>query len=239
MNIYTRWIFPRLIDWAMRDREVAEIRKSLISHAYGRVLDVGVGSGLNLPLYPDAVEHITGLDPSRELLSRAARQRSRRPVRLIQAAAEAIPLAAESVDTVVMTWTLCSIPDPWCALREMRRVLRPDGQLLFAEHGLAPEAHIARWQHRLDPLWARLSCHLDRDMDDLIRGSGFRITEIETGYLDRGPKPLTFMYRGRARPASYGGSEDGVADVAPLDLPTMGMPICRGTTDPSSGSAAS
>jgi SAM-dependent methyltransferase len=220
---------------------VAEYRRALVPLAYGRVLEVGIGSGLNLPFYPDAAEWIIGLDPSTELLRRAAGRvvGSRRPVRLVRASAEAIPLADRSVDTIVMTWMLCSIPDPSAALREMRRVLRPDGQLLFAEHGLAPEAHIARWQHRLDPLWARLSCHLDRDMDDLIRGSGFRITEIETGYLDRGPKPLTFMYRGRARPASYGGGEDGAADVAPLDLPTMGMPICRGTTDPSSGSAAS
>jgi SAM-dependent methyltransferase len=108
------------------------------------------------------------------------------------------------VDTVVLAWVLCGIPDAKQALREMYRVLRPTGQLLFVEHGLAPEPKVARWQHRLDPLWTRASCHLDRPMDALISGAGFAITDLKTGYLGHGPRLATYMYAGRAMP--IGGS---------------------------------
>lgn len=202
MAVYARWIFPRLIDWAMRNRDVCDYRKALIPLAVGRVAEIGIGSGLNLPLYTKAVEQIIGIDPSPELLRKATERLplSRHPVHLIQASAEALPLADKSVDTLVMTWTLCSIPDPRRALAEMQRVLRPDGQLLFAEHGLAPEPQVARWQHRLDPLWTRLSCHLDRPVNALICEAGFAIADLRTGYLGKGPRPLTFIYSGRATP---------------------------------------
>jgi SAM-dependent methyltransferase len=104
------------------------------------------------------------------------------------------------MDTVVVTWALCSIPDVRRALSDMRRVLRPEGHLLFVEHGLAPDPPVARWQHRLDPLWTRVSCHLDRPMDALIAEAGFRMTDLQTGYLGQGPKLATFMYMGRAVP---------------------------------------
>jgi ubiquinone/menaquinone biosynthesis C-methylase UbiE len=165
------------------------------------VLEIGVGSGLNLPIYGPAVDRVCGIDPSPELL-RLASQRlgdASVPVSLVRASAEQLPFSEAVFDTLVMTWTLCSIPNPNAALHEMRRVLKVDGRLLFAEHGLSPEPRIIRWQHRLTPCWKRIGggCHLDRKMDDLIRAAGFGIDTIETGYM-AGPRVLTFMYRGSA-----------------------------------------
>jgi len=205
LGIYSRWIFPTLIDKSMRNRFVAEFRVPLIARATGRVLEVGIGSGLNLPLFSDAVEHVTGLDPSAELLRLAAVQQASRPFALVQANAEAIPFAASTFDSVVLAWSLCSTRDAASALAEIRRVLRPDGQLLFAEHGLAADPAVGAWQRRLDPLWVRISCHLDLDVKQLLEHGGFDITELETGHLGEGPKIMTFMYRGRAQPlAGFG-----------------------------------
>jgi ubiquinone/menaquinone biosynthesis C-methylase UbiE len=205
MSLYAQWILPRLIDWTMRADDLAPYRERLVPLARGRVLEVGVGSGLNLPLYGAGAERVIGLDPSPELLRRAAVLAAGAvpPIHLVRAAAEAIPLPDRSVDTIVMTWTLCSLGDARAGLAEMRRVLRPGGELLFVEHGLAPEPRVAAWQHRLDPLWVRISCHLDNPVDGLLREAGFGVVELASGYLGRGPKPMTFMYEGRARqPAS-------------------------------------
>ncbi|MYZ46311.1 class I SAM-dependent methyltransferase [Propylenella binzhouense] len=201
MGVYARWVLPLLIDWTMRDEDLAAYRRRLAPRARGFVLEVGVGSGLNLPLYGPAVERVIGLDPSFELLARAAARAcgAALPVHLVRASAEAMPLRDASVDTVLMTWTLCSIADARAGLREMRRVLRPGGELLFVEHGLAPERQVAAWQRRLDPLWSRISCHLDNPVDRLLREAGFSIERLNTGYLGKGPKPLTFMYEGCAR----------------------------------------
>jgi len=148
-----------------------------------------------------SVGRVVGLDPASELL-RLARSRvahTRIPVSLVRASAQHIPFDDAAFDAVVMTWTLCSIPNPIAALIEMRRVLKPGGRLLFVEHGLSPEIRIARWQHRLTPYWRRVcgGCHLDRQMDDLIRAAGFQVDAVETGYMN-GPKPWTFMFQGRA-----------------------------------------
>jgi ubiquinone/menaquinone biosynthesis C-methylase UbiE len=121
---------------------------------------------------------------------------------LLQGSATAIPLADNTVDTIVMTWTLCSITDPLAALREMRRVLAPSGRLLFVEHGLSPEPRVERWQHRLTPVWRHIAggCHLDRKIDDLVRSAGFDLTELRTEYA-HGPRQMTYMYLGCARPS--------------------------------------
>ena len=202
MRIYERWILPCLIDLAMRNEDLSAYRRRSVLRARGRVLEIGIGSGLNLPLYPPAVEQIAGLDPSTELLVRAQQlgRRLRRPLNLIQASAEAIPIRDHTIDTVVMTWTLCSIPNPSKALREMHRVLERSGELLFVEHGLSPDGHVGTWQHRLDPIWNRISCHLDRPIDKLIGEAGFRLDGLRTGYLPRGPKLMTFLYEGQAHP---------------------------------------
>lgn len=187
----------------MRNRHLRPYRQRVISAAQGRVLEVGIGSGLNLPFYPSDVREILGLEPAQSLAAMARRVagRSAVPTTFIEGFAEAIPLEDRSVDTVVTTWTLCSIPDAVAALQEMRRVLKPSGQLLFVEHGQAPEEHVRKWQDRLTPAWKRIGggCHLNRPIRTLIESAGFSIEELQTGYM-KGPKPMTFMYEGRAHP---------------------------------------
>jgi ubiquinone/menaquinone biosynthesis C-methylase UbiE len=205
MGFYNSRILPWLLDLAMRQSTLQAYRKRTIWTARGRVLEVGVGSGLNLPLYGPAVTEVCAIDPSPELL-RLARPRSGSAIpriSLIRASAERLPFADKLFDTVVTTWTLCSIPDALQALREARRVLAPDGRLLFVEHGLAPEPGIARWQHGLTPCWRRISggCYLDRKIDELIRSAGFDIVQLQTGYM-KGPKPMTYMYEGQAQHAA-------------------------------------
>ena len=201
MNVYERWVLPALLDLVMRQRQMEKYRRDLVPAARGRVLEIGIGSGLNLPLYARGVSTVVGLDPSERLLA-MARQRAAKvsvQVDLLRGSATEIPLDNDSIDTLVMTWTLCSIPDPLGALREMRRVLRPSGTLLFIEHGLSPEPGVARWQRRLTPMWRHLAggCHLDRKVDDLIHAAGFELTKLRTEYAD-GPRPMTYMYGGCA-----------------------------------------
>lgn len=204
MSFYDRHILPRLLDLAMRDDEATRYRGVVVPGAAGRVLEIGAGSGLNLPFYGGGVTHLHALDPSEPMLAmaRARAAGARFPIDFIAHSAENIPLPDRSVDTVVTTWTLCTIPHALDALAEARRVLVPGGTLLFVEHGLSPDASVARWQHRLDPLWCRIAggCHLHRKIDRLIAEAGFRIVDMENAYL-KGPRPFTYTYRGRATPA--------------------------------------
>jgi len=203
MGFYREHVVPHLVSVAMRNPELVPYRRRVLSAAHGRVLEVGIGSGVNLLFYPPATEEIFGLEPAPRLIdmARRAAQRSSAQVNFIEGSAEAIPLESNSVDTVVMTWTLCSIPDASQSLAEMRRVLKPGGLLLFVEHGQAPEEGVRKWQNRLTPLWKRLAggCHLNRPVRTLIESAGFRIGELTTGYM-RVPKLMTFMYEGSARP---------------------------------------
>jgi ubiquinone/menaquinone biosynthesis C-methylase UbiE len=203
MSFYQRHVLPHLLHFAMRQNYLVPFRNRVIGAAEGRVLEIGIGSGLNFPLYGAAVTSVIGLEPSPELL-RMARPRASTaavPITLLDASAEAIPLDDRSIDTVVTTWTLCTIPNAPLALSEMRRVLKPAGTLLFVEHGRAPEPGVQRWQDRLDPLWSRFAggCHLNRKMDDLIAGSGFRIDAL-TNTRVPGPRTHTFLYEGSAKP---------------------------------------
>lgn len=203
MSFYYRYIFPRLLDLSMQHSLVRPYRERVIAQARGRVLEIGIGSGLNLPLYGSAVERICGIEPAAELRAMAAARarESGRQVELIDGSAERIELPDRSFDTVVSTWTLCSIADVGRALQEIRRVLKPDGQLLFVEHGLAPDAGVSRWQQRITPLWKRCAggCHLDRDIRRLIEAAGLRLRSLETGYA-QGPRVMTSMYSGQATP---------------------------------------
>lgn len=201
MGLYRKLVIPRLTDLAMRNKQLGPYRERVIGAAEGRVLEIGVGSGLNLARYPPAVRELLALEPDPKLIS-MARDKSpgTRPLNFLEASAEEIPLENGSVDTVISTWTMCSIPDIRRALEEMRRVLRPGGRLLFAEHGLSPEPGVRKWQNRLDPLWHRVSggCHLNRPIEEVIGTAGFRMDHLETGYIS-GPKIMTFMYEGAAR----------------------------------------
>lgn len=203
MGFYEDRILPHLVNLTMRNRRLVPYRERAISAAEGRVLEIGVGSGLNLPLYPPRVREILGLEPAPRLLamSRRTARRLSLPVTLIEGSAETIPLDDRSIDTVITTWTLCTIPAVIQALHEIRRVLRPGGQLLFVEHGLSPEDHIRKWQDRLTPIWKRIGggCHLNRPIGTMVEGAGFGITRLETGYM-KGPKAMAFLYEGRATP---------------------------------------
>ena len=203
MGLYQDHVLPLLIHLSMRQRNLAAYRARVVPAAQGRVLEIGIGSGLNLPYYGTAVEQVIALDPSPKLLAmaREAARRTSIPLELIENSAEAMPLYNRSVDTVVTTWTMCSIPDVQRALGEMRRILRPGGRLLFVEHGRSSDVRVRRWQDRLTPVWRRIGggCHLNRAVSELIENGGFRIERLETGYM-RGPKPMTFMYEGSARP---------------------------------------
>ena len=205
MNFYEHWILPPLLDRIMRQRQLEKHRGMVVAFARGRVLEIGVGSGLNFPLYSKRAEIIFGIDPSPPLACDGAAACLAAGVRagLLQGTATGIPLADNTIDAAVMTWTLCSIPDPLAALREIRRVLKPEGRLLFIEHGLAPEAGVERWQRRYTLVWCHLSggCHLDRKMDDLILSAGFKLTELKNEYAD-GPRIMAYMYEGCARPAA-------------------------------------
>lgn len=206
MGLYARHVLPRLIELAMKNKAAGKERARFVPLAGGVVLEVGVGSGLNIPIYGPAVQKLYALDPSPELL-RMARPRAKQasfPAELFQQSAEAIPLADESVDTVVTTWTLCSIPDAARALREMRRVLRRDGRLIFIEHGRSVDPDVVRWQDRLTPWWRHLSggCHLNRPIDRLLAQGGFQVAEMERGY-GTGPRTTSYLYRGIARPDGH------------------------------------
>jgi len=202
MRLYEKHILPRLTHLAMGQDQLLPYRRRAASGLHGRVLEIGIGSGLNLALYPEAVRQIIGVDPSPELLSRAAQtSHGLMPAaEMIEGVAEALPLEDRSVDCVVATWALCSVSEPEKALAEIRRVLKPDGIFRFVEHGLAPEPGVRRWQRWLTPVWKHCAgnCHLDRPTAGLIETSGFRMERLDTGYAT-GPKPLVFMYEGQAR----------------------------------------
>ncbi len=204
MGLYQRHILPWLIHGGMRHTPLTPLRSGLIEAACGRVLEVGVGSGLNIPFYGRDVRQVIGIDPSRPLLDKARKTAvwSRCPVRLLEGRGEALPLADRSMDCAVVTWTLCSVDDPVGTLGEIRRVLKPGATLLFIEHGRAPDDQpgVQRWQERVTPLWSRLAgnCHLDRRVDRLLLAAGFRIETLDCGYFVQGPKILTYHFRGRA-----------------------------------------
>ncbi len=202
MGFYDRYVLPRVLDFAMRLEPIMRQRGKVVPKASGRVLEIGMGSGLNLAFYDRGrVTKLWGLEPSEEL-RRIAGERARQvavDVEFLPLPGESIPLEDGSVDTVVTTYTLCTIPGVLQALREMCRVLVPGGTLLFAEHGRAPDPGVERWQNRLNRVWGSFTggCNLNRPIADLIRDGGFRVESLETMYLP-GPRPLTFNYLGSA-----------------------------------------
>jgi len=205
MGFYDRYILPKVINLACGVKPIRYQRRKVVPKASGRVLEIGIGSGLNLPYYdPAKVEKLWGLEPVAEIRQMAEKAAigAPFPVEFIGLPGESIPLDDGSVDTVVTTYTLCTIPDAVAALREMRRVLKPGGTLLFSEHGKAPDAAVKRWQDRLDGVWGHIAggCHLNRDIPALLREGGFAVEKLDTMYIP-GPRPLSFNYWGSAKPA--------------------------------------
>ena len=205
MGFYAKHILPRLLDWSCGAEQVQRQRQKVVPLAEGRVLEVGIGSGLNLPYYdPEKVARVIGLDPAEEMLAYAKRRSDALPFAVDYLALEgdSIPLEKQSVDTVLVTYTLCTIPDAVAALEGVRRVLKPGGRLLFCEHGKAPDASVQRWQDRLNPLWGCIGggCNLNRDIPALIEAAGFGIDALKTMYLPHTPRFAGFNYWGMARP---------------------------------------
>lgn len=203
MGLYENFILPQLVHCACASRLVTRERMRLVPRAQGRVLEVGMGSGLNLAHYdPARVAKVWGLEPSEGMRRKAALRLAASPVPVewLSLPGEQIPLPDDSIDTVVLTFTLCTIPDWQTALMQIRRVLRPEGRLLFCEHGAAPDIAVRRWQDRLNPIWQRLAggCQLNRPIDQLLEQAGFRMRRLEPGYLPRTPRFAGYLYRGVA-----------------------------------------
>lgn len=203
MNLYDRYVLPPLIDWACGLPVVQRERAQLVPRARGRVLEVGIGTGRNLPFYDRSrVDALSGVDPGLVAMRRRVLARAKEvglPLELLPVSAESIPAASACFDTVLTTFTLCSIRDVHAALLEMRRVLDPKGTLLFLEHGAAPDEKVRVWQDRLTPGWKCLAggCHLNRDVPALLAAAGFKVDELKTGYLS-GPRPFTYVFAGAA-----------------------------------------
>ena len=200
MSLYQKYLLPKLLNWAMKAPALSKLRSELIPSAEGKVLEIGMGSGLNLPHY-DGISGLIGLEPSEELQNLAEDMliQTHFPSEMLTGSAEDIPLESNSFDTVVMTWTLCSVTDPVLALSEIKRVIKPGGKVIFAEHGKSPDQNIRKLQKTLNPLWSRIAggCQLNREIVDLYESSGFKFKSMERGYLE-GPKFATYNYRGVA-----------------------------------------
>lgn len=201
MGIYENQVLPRIIDVALGTKAMTRLRQRACAGLSGEVLEVGFGSGRNVPYYPPEVRRVRAVDPATVGRDLAAGRVAASPVPVdyIGLDGQQLPLADDAVDHVLVTWTLCTIPAADDALTEIHRVLRPGGTLRFVEHGRSPDPSVSRWQDRLTPLQRRLfgGCHLNRPIDALIQGAGLAIAELDVGY-EKGPKPFTYMFQGVA-----------------------------------------
>ena len=205
MGFYADHVFPHLMDWTLGTRRFQELREQALASAQGHVLEIGFGTGLNLPHYPQAVTSLTALDPATLLPKKVARRISRGslPVKLVRLSAETLPFEDGRFDCAVSTWTLCTIPDPVAALREVRRVLRPGGTYVFLEHGRSDDAWVAKWQDFFNPVQRVIACgcNLNRPIDALISQGGLKIDRLDRFLLPGVPRIVGEMYRGVARPS--------------------------------------
>jgi len=203
MSLYDKYILPSFLNCACGSKPINYQRQKVVPLAEGIILEVGIGSGLNIPFYDRAkVEKLIGLDPSPELNAMAQKMADQHDleVEFLLSGAENIPLPDDHVDTVLVTYTMCTIPDALSANKEMLRVLKPGGRMIFCEHGLAPDAKVSKWQSRIDPFWGKIAggCHLNRDIPELIRSSGFQIQTMDEMYLPSTPKFAGYNYWGIA-----------------------------------------
>jgi ubiquinone/menaquinone biosynthesis C-methylase UbiE len=202
MGVYAKYVFPYLMDWAMGSRRLQEQRREALMPLHGEVLEIGFGTGLNLPHYPSAVTRIIALEPARLLPRKVSRRMAAAPmsVTIVQGSAEHLPFHDRRFDCVVSTWTLCTIPDVPAALREIGRVLKPGGRFVFLEHGRSNAPAVARWQDRLNPLQQRIGagCNMNRPIDRLITEAGLTLGSLERFQMPGMPRLVGEMYRGVA-----------------------------------------
>ena len=203
MGLYNKYVLPKVLNCTCGSKPINYQRKKVVPLAKGLVLDVGIGSGLNIPFYDmTKIDKVIGLDPSEELnnLAIGVAEENKVDVDFMLCGAEDIPLPDNHVDTVLITYTMCTIPEVIEANKEMLRVLKPDGKLIFCEHGLAPDPKVAKWQSRIDPIWGKIAggCHLNRNIPELITSAGFEIENLEEMYLPSTPKFAGYNYWGSA-----------------------------------------
>lgn len=204
MGFYDKYILPKVLNCTCASKPIRYQRDKIVPLAEGVVLDVGIGSGLNIPFYNKSkINYLYGLDPSKELLdiAKSVANKENLEIEFLECGAESIPLPDKSIDTVLITYTMCTIPDVALSNSEIMRVLKDDGKLLFCEHGLAPDKNIAKWQKRINPLWGKIAggCNLNRDIPKLISSSGFKISNMEEMYLPSTPKFAGYNYWGVAK----------------------------------------
>jgi len=204
LSFYDKYILPKVLNCTCASKPIRYQRDKIVPLAEGVVLDVGIGSGLNIPFYNKSkINYLYGLDPSKELLdiAKSVANKENLEIEFLECGAESIPLPDKSIDTVLITYTMCTIPDVALSNSEIMRVLKDDGKLLFCEHGLAPDKNIAKWQKRINPLWGKIAggCNLNRDIPKLISSSGFKISNMEEMYLPSTPKFAGYNYWGVAK----------------------------------------
>ena len=203
MGFYSKHVLPRCLDMACGMGPISKQRQKIVPLAHGTVLEIGIGSGQNIPFYnPDKVSKIIGVDPDEHIWKLSTARRAECPIEIdrIGLSGEEIPLEKNMADTVVVTYSLCTIPDPIKALKEMSRILKPGGQILFTEHGKAPDANVHKWQNRIDPYWKKIAggCHSGRDIPALFHQAGLTLDSLDEMYIP-GPKVLGYNYWGAAK----------------------------------------
>ena len=201
MGLYDRYILPKFLNCACGSKPINYQRQKVVPLAKGKVLDIGIGSGLNIPFYnSDKIDKVIGIDPSHELieLAKELANDSKASIELVIGSAESIPYPDNFFDTVLVTYTMCNIPNVAIANKEMWRVLKDDGRLIFCEHGLAPDKKISKWQNRIDPFWGKIAggCHLNRDIQKLITDAGFSFESLDKMYIPSTPKFAGYNYWG-------------------------------------------
>tara|TARA_Y100000996_G_scaffold190124_1_gene148605 strand:- start:2716 stop:3339 length:624 start_codon:yes stop_codon:yes gene_type:complete len=202
-SAYENYVLPKLLDTCCSTKPVNYQREKIVPNASGTVLEIGIGSGLNIPFYNiSKIDKIYGLDPSIQLCKKAIKKAEEINMNIdfLFEGAEEIKLKSNSIDTVVITYTLCSIPNPMDALKEIKRVMRSDGNILFCEHGIAPDIKVSKWQNRINPIWGKLfgGCNINRDIPSIISNSGFKVQNLEQMYLPSTPKIVGYNYWGSA-----------------------------------------
>jgi ubiquinone/menaquinone biosynthesis C-methylase UbiE len=201
LGLYDRYILPKFLNCACGSKPINYQRQKVVPLAKGKVLDIGIGSGLNIPFYnSDKIDKVIGIDPSHELieLAKELANDSKASIELVIGSAESIPYPDNFFDTVLVTYTMCTIPNVAIANKEMWRVLKDDGRLIFCEHGLAPDKKISKWQNRIDPFWGKIAggCHLNRDIQKLITDAGFSFESLDKMYIPSTPKFAGYNYWG-------------------------------------------
>ena len=202
-KLYERHVLPKVLDACCSTKPVNYQRNKIVPHAKGKILEIGIGSGINIPFYNKAnVEKIYGLDPSEELNNIAQKKAINNNLKIdfLLNGAEEIPLPSNSMDTILITYTLCTIQDLESSLKEIRRVMKDDAVMLFCEHGIAPDENVIKWQNRINPLWGKLfgGCNINRNIPEIIQSSGFTLNSLDQMYLPSTPKIVGYNYWGKA-----------------------------------------